>query len=314
MRKDSKVFVAGHRGLVGSGIVRALRRQGFKRLILRTSAELDLRDQRLVDRFFSEEQPEYVFMCAARVGGILANVSFPARFIYDNLAIELSVIQAAFRHQVTKLAFFGSSCIYPRLATQPIPEEALLSGQLEKTNESYAIAKIAGIKLVQAYRRQYGFRGICLMPTNLYGPGDNFDLNHSHVLPALIRKFHEARVKSEESVTVWGTGKPRREFMHVDDLAAASIHLMNNWDEDGIINIGTGSDITIEELAKLIKTTVGYRGDVVFDPSKPDGTPRKLLDSNRLFATGWVPKFSLVDGIRDTYSWYLQYRASVPAA
>jgi GDP-L-fucose synthase len=314
MHKEASIFVAGHRGLVGSAIARALHRRGYDHLILRTSSELDLRDQRAVDRFFSEERPEYVFLAAAKVGGILANATKPADFIYDNLAIELNVIHSAFKYGVSKLQFLGSSCVYPKFAHQPIQEEALLSGPLEQTNEWYAAAKIAGIKLVQAYRRQYGFRGICLMPTNLYGPEDNFDLQTSHVLPALLRKFHEAKLCGDKQVTLWGSGTPRREFLHVDDLADAAIHLMLRWDEETIINVGTGQDVTIAQLAQLIQDIVDFDGEIVWDRSKPDGTPRKLLDVSRLFATGWRPSISLRDGIRDTYSWYARHLASLPAA
>jgi len=309
MRKDSLIYVAGHRGLVGSAIVRTLQRQGYDRLVLRTSTELDLREQQQVDQFFAEERPEYVFLAAAKVGGILANSSLPASFIYDNLAIEMNVIHSAFRHGVKKLQFLGSSCIYPRLAPQPIPEEALLSGALEPTNEWYAVAKIAGIKLVQAYRRQYGFNGICLMPTNLYGPGDNFDLQSSHVVPALIRKFHEARLAGTHRVMVWGSGKPRREFMHTDDFASAAVYLMKHWDEGAIVNVGTGRDISIAGLAELIRTVVEFDGEIGFDSSKPDGTPRKLLDVMRLFSTGWRPSMALEDGIRETYAWYVRNAA-----
>ncbi|HEX4996610.1 MAG TPA: GDP-L-fucose synthase [Terriglobia bacterium] len=312
MHKDATIYVAGHRGLVGQALVRALLAQGYQRLILRTSAELDLRDQRAVEHLFERERPEYVFLSAARVGGILANSIYPATFLYDNLAIELNVIHAAYRHNVKKLEFLGSSCIYPKLAPQPIPEEALLTGPLEATNEAYAIAKIAGIKLAQAYRRQYGFRSICLMPTNLYGPGDNFDLQSSHVLPAMIRKFHEGKARGGP-VTLWGSGQPRREFLHVDDLASAAIHLMLHWDEDDIINVGTGTDVSIAEAAELIRGIVGYEGEVVYDTSKPDGTPRKLLNVSRLLATNWRPEISLADGIRDTYSWYLNYNVTAAA-
>lgn len=304
MRRDSLIYVAGHRGLAGSAIVRALQKQGCDRLILRTSAELDLRDQLQVEEFFRKERPEYVFLAAAKVGGILANSTLPANFIYDNLAIELNVIHSAFRHGVQKLQFLGSSCIYPRLAPQPIPEDALLSGALEPTNEWYAIAKIAGIKLIQAYRKQYGFNGICLMPTNLYGPGDNFDLQSSHVVPALLRKFHEARLAHSPQVTVWGSGKPRREFLHVDDFASASVYLMKHWDEGAIVNVGTGTDVSIAALAELIRGISGFSGEIVFDSSKPDGTPRKLLDVMRLFSTGWRPSIPLENGLRATYDWY----------
>lgn len=310
MRRDSLIYVAGHRGLAGSAIVHTLQKQGYDRLILRTSAELDLRDQRRVDEFFRAEHPEYVFLAAARVGGILANFALPADFIYDNLAIELNVIQSAFRHGARKLQFLGSSCIYPRLAPQPISEDALLTGALEQTNECYAVAKIAGIKLVQAYREQYGFNGICLTPTNLYGPGDNFDPQSSHVVAALLRKFHEAHVARSSHVTVWGSGKPRREFMHVYDFASAAVHLMKQWDEGAIVNVGTGRDISIAALAELIRGVVGYEGEIVFDASQPDGAPRKLLDVMRLFSTGWRPSIQLEDGLRQTYHWYVQNMSS----
>ena len=306
MHKESPIFVAGHRGLAGSAIVRALERQGYRNLILRRSSELDLRDQQAVDRFFAAERPHYVFLAAARVGGILANSTFPAHFIYDNLAIELNVVHSAFRHDVKKLEFLGSSCIYPRLASQPIAEDALLTGSLEPTNEWYAIAKIAGIKLVQAYRRQYGFKGICLMPTNLYGPGDNYDLTTSHVIPALLRKFHDAKLSQSPEVVVWGSGLPRREFLHVDDLAGAALHLMARWDSEDLVNVGTGTDVSIATLAELIRKVVGYSGEIVFDRSKPDGTPRKLLDITRLLSTGWKPAIPLAEGLRETYSEYVQ--------
>jgi GDP-L-fucose synthase len=302
------IFVAGHRGLVGSAITRALRSEGYTNLLLRTREELDLTSQPAVDDFFRRERPQYVFLAAARVGGILANNNYPAEFIHDNLAIQLNVIGAAHRHQAAKLLFLGSSCIYPKFAPQPIREEYLLTGLLEPTNEPYAIAKIAGLKMIEAYRRQYGFNGICLMPTNLYGPGDNFDLNNSHVLPALIRRFHEAKLSAAPSVTVWGTGSPRREFLHVDDLAGASLFLMRNYDSSDIVNVGCGEDVTIRELAGMVKTATGYPGDLVFDTSKPDGTPRKLLDVSRLAALGWSPRIPLAEGIRSTYEWFLANR------
>jgi GDP-L-fucose synthase len=308
MDRAAPIFVAGHRGLVGSAITRALRSEGYTNLLLRTRDELDLTSQAAVDDFFRRERPQCVFLAAARVGGILANNNYPAEFIHDNLAIQLNVIGAAHRHQAAKLLFLGSSCIYPKFATQPIREEYLLTGLLEPTNEPYAIAKIAGLKMIEAYRRQYGFNGICLMPTNLYGPGDNFDLNNSHVLPALIRRFHEAKLSAAPSVTVWGTGSPRREFLHVDDLAAASLFLMRNYDSPDIVNVGCGQDVTIRELAGMVKTATGYQGDLVFDASKPDGTPRKLLDVSRLTALGWSPSISLDEGIRSTYEWFLTNR------
>jgi GDP-L-fucose synthase len=309
MDKSARIFVAGHRGLVGSAICRKLRGAGFDNLVLRDHSELDLCDGTAVRRFFGDEKPEYVFLAAARVGGILANSSRPAEFIYDNLAIELNVIDAAYRSGVAKLQCLGSSCIYPKLAPQPMREEYLLTGPLEPTNEWYAVAKIAGIKLAQAYKQQYGFRAINLMPTNLYGPGDNFDLQSSHVLPALIRKFHEAKKQNAPEVVIWGTGEPRREFLHVDDLAAAALFLMLNYDDSEIINVGTGEDVTIRELAELIARVVGYSGRLTFDISKPDGTPRKLLDVNRLRTLGWAAKTNLRDGVAATYEWYVTHAA-----
>lgn len=306
MQHNARVYVAGHRGLVGSALCRRLRAGGFSRLILRTHADLDLRDGAAVRAFFSAERPEYVFLAAARVGGILANSTHPAEFLYDNLAIEINVIDAAYREGVKKLEFLGSSCIYPKFAEQPLRESALLTGALEPTNEWYAIAKIAGIKMAQAYRRQYGFHAISLMPTNLYGPGDNFDLQSAHVLPALIRKFHEAASSGAPEVEIWGTGTPRREFLHVDDLADAALHLMLHYDEEEIINVGTGEDVSIRDLAGLVAEVAGYRGRLKFDPSKPDGTPRKLLDVSRLRALGWKPRIGLAEGIRATYEGYAQ--------
>jgi len=305
MQASSRIFVAGHRGLAGSAICRKLRSSGYGNLILRDRAELDLCDASAVKKFFAAEKPEYVFLAAARVGGILANSSRPAEFIHDNLAIEINVIDAAYRSGVKKLQFLGSSCIYPKLAPQPMREEYLLTGPLEPTNEWYAVAKIAGIKLAQAYRQQYGFHAISLMPTNLYGPGDNFDLASSHVLPALIRKFHEAKTHDAPEVVIWGTGSPRREFLHVDDLADAALFLMLHYDSPEIINVGTGQDITIRELAECIGAIVGYAGPLRFDPSKPDGTPRKLLDISRLQSLGWSPKIALPDGVAETYRWFL---------
>ena len=306
MEKNSRIFVAGARGLVGSAIVRRLRAKGFRDLICPSRAEVDLTVRAAVDAFFAETRPEYVFLAAAKVGGILANSQYPAEFIRDNLAIELNVIDAAWRHGVKKLEFLGSSCIYPKFAPQPMKEEHLLTGALEPTNEWYAIAKIAGVKLCQAYRIQYGFNAIALMPTNLYGPGDNFDLENSHVLPALIRKFHEAKVEGRTEVIIWGTGTPRREFLHVDDLAAAAVFLMQHYDEAEIVNVGTGKDISIAELACLVARTVGYNGKLRFDRSKPDGTPRKLLDVSRLHALGWRHSIELEDGVRTTYEWFLK--------
>ncbi len=305
MFSGSRIFVAGHRGLAGSAIVRSLQRQGFENLLLRTREQLDLTNQAAVNRFFDQGRPEYVFVAAAKVGGILANSTYPADFIRDNLAIELNVIDAAYRYGVEKLEFLGSSCIYPKYAPQPMREEALLSGELEPTNEWYAIAKIAGIKMAQAYRKQYGFKAISLMPTNLYGPFDNFDPLSSHVLPALIRRFHEAKMSGAPEVVIWGSGDPRREFLHADDLADAAVFLMLNYESAEIINVGTGEDQTIRDLAQIISDVAGYGGALAFDASKPDGPPRKLLDVSRLRSLGWHPRISLSDGIRKTYEWYL---------
>jgi GDP-L-fucose synthase len=306
-----RVFVAGHRGLVGSALVRRLEGKGFDRLLLRTRAELDLTDAGAVDRFFAGERPQYVFLAAAKVGGIVANDTYPADFIRDNLAIELNVIDAAHRHGAEKLLFLGSSCVYPKHAPQPMKEEHLLTGVLEPTNEAYAIAKIAGIKLCEAYRRQYGASFISVMPTNLYGPNDNFDLETSHVLPALIRRFHEAKLSGAPSVTLWGTGTPRREFLHVDDLADACVFAMRNYDAAELVNVGWGRDISIRELAELVARIVGYTGGLAWDTTRPDGTPRKLLDTSRLAALGWTPRIELEDGVRRTYEWY---RAQVEVA
>jgi len=310
MEKNSSIYVAGHIGLVGSAICRRLRQEGFANLVSRDLRDLDLRDQAATRRFFAEAKSEYVFLAAAKVGGILANATYPADFIYDNLAIEANVIDAAARTGVRKLLFLGSSCIYPKLAPQPIREESLLTGPLEPTNEWYAIAKIAGIKLAQAYRAQYGLNAISLMPTNLYGPGDNFDLQSSHVLPALIRKTHEALRAGAPEIVVWGSGTPRREFLHVDDLADAAVFLMLEYDSAEIINVGTGIDVTIRELAEMIGRAAGYTGSIAFDSSKPDGTPRKLLDVSRLTALGWKPKIALAGGIAETWRWYLENVAS----
>jgi GDP-L-fucose synthase len=304
MRPDARIYVAGHRGMVGSAIARRLAADGCTRLILRTRAELDLTRQAAVDEFFAREQPEYVFLAAAKVGGILANSTHPAEFIGVNLAIQTNVIDAAWRHGAEKLLFLGSSCIYPKFAPQPIREEALLTGALEPTNEWYAVAKIAGIKMLQAYRAQYGFHGIALMPTNLYGPGDNFDPDSSHVVPALLRRFHEAHIQNAPEVTLWGTGSPRREFLHVDDLAAAAVFAMRSYDDAGILNAGTGEDLTIAELAEMIRGITGYVGRIVYDASKPDGTPRKLLDVSRLHALGWRAGIGLREGLESTYRWY----------
>ncbi len=306
MKTSSKIFVAGHRGLAGSAIERRLTSLGYANLLLRSRAELDLTSKLAVDQFFESERPEYVFLAAAKVGGILANASYPADFIRENLEIQLNVIDAAWRFGVSKLEFLGSSCIYPKFAAQPMTEDSLLTGALEPTNEWYAVAKIAGIKLCQAYRAQYGFNAISLMPTNLYGPGDNFDLQSSHVLPALLRKFHEAKQARKSEVVIWGTGTPRREFLHVDDLASAAVFLMEQYDDAGIINVGVGHDITISELAQLIGRTVEYEGKLAFDTSKPDGTPRKLLDVTRLKSLGWQPSISLEHGLRTTYDWFLE--------
>ena len=307
MNPTSAIFVAGERGLAGSAIVRALRARGFTNVVSAPRAVLDLREQTAVERFFADRRPEYVFMAAAKVGGILANDTRPADFIRDNLLIQNNVIDAAHRHGVRKFCFLGSSCIYPRLAPQPLREDALLTGPLEPTNQWYAIAKIAGIKMCQAYARQYGFNAISAMPTNLYGPGDNFDLASSHVLPALIRKFHEAKLRGDPTVTIWGSGTPRREFLHVDDLADAVCFLMEQYDSPEIINIGCGEDLTISELANLVREIVGFDGEIVHDRSKPDGTPRKLLDVTKLTELGWRPRIALRDGIRSTYRWFLEH-------
>ncbi|RCW86919.1 GDP-L-fucose synthase [Halanaerobium sp. DL-01] len=304
MGKDAKIYVAGHRGLVGSAIMRKLKKEGYNNLVYRTSSELDLRRQEKVEDFFKEEKPEYVILAAAKVGGIKANDTYSAEFLYDNLMIESNVIDAAYQNDVKKLLFLGSSCIYPKFADQPMKEDYLLSGKLESTNEGYAVAKITGIKLCEHYNKQYGTNFISAMPTNLYGPNDNFDLETSHVLPALIRKFHEAKANNEDEVVIWGTGKPRREFLHVDDLADALLYLMNNYGGDQFVNVGVGKDISILELAELIKDIVGFEGEIVNDLSKPDGTPRKLLDVSRLNELGWEAQISLEEGIKDTYQWF----------
>jgi GDP-L-fucose synthase len=302
---DSFIYVAGHNGLVGSALVRRLRAAGFGDLLLRSRADLDLTSAPAVETFFARHRPEFVYLAAAKVGGIEANRSQPVPFLRENLLIQTHVIDAAYRHGARKLLFLGSSCIYPQLAPQPMREEYLLTGPLEPTNEWYAIAKIAGLKLCQAYRRQYGFNAICAMPTNLYGPGDNFDLKGSHVLPALIRKCHEARLRQAPSVEVWGTGTPRREFLHVDDLADACVYLMQHYEGESPINVGWGEDVSIAELARLVADTVGFRGALQFDSSKPDGTPRKLLDTSRLSALGWRPTITLEAGLASTYEWYV---------
>lgn len=308
MTPGASIFVAGHLGLVGSAITRHLRAAGFSNLLLRDRQELDLTRQEAVEQFFAQARPEYVFLAAAKVGGILANSESPATFIRENLAIEMNVLDAAVRNGCSKLLFLGSSCIYPKHAVQPMTEDSLLTGPLEPTNEWYAIAKIAGLKMAQALRRQYGFCAITAMPTNLYGPGDNFSLNTSHVLPALIRKIDEAKRNGSPEVEIWGTGTPRREFLHADDLADACLFVMQHYDDERPINVGWGSDISIKELAEMISGVVGYTGKLRFDSSKPDGTPRKLLDTQRLAALGWAPRITLETGIRSTYRWFLECR------
>jgi GDP-L-fucose synthase len=307
VNQNSRIYVAGHRGLVGGAVVRALELQGHKNLLLRTHRELDLTEQSAVRDFFERERPEAVVMAAARVGGIQANNTRPAEFIRDNLLVQDNVIDAAYRSGVAKFVFLGSSCIYPKLCPQPIKEDYLLTGALEPTNEWYAIAKIAGLKMCQAYRRQYGFNAISLMPTNLYGPGDNFDLQNSHVLPALIRRFHEATLRGDATMSIWGTGTPRREFLHVEDMADAVVYLLKTYDAEPIVNLGWGEDVTIKELAEMVAAATGFKGTLMFDPSKPDGTPRKLLDTSRLTSLGWKPKISLRDGIEQTYAWFKQH-------
>lgn len=311
MEKDSRIFIAGHRGLVGSAIVRNLQANGYTDLLLRTRNELDLTNTLAVRSFFETERPQYVFLAAAKVGGIAANAAYPADFIHENLAIQDTIISTARATDVTKLLFLGSSCIYPRMAPQPIKEECLLTGALEPTNRAYAVAKIAGIVQCQSYNEQYATNYISVMPTNLYGPGDNFDLQSSHVLPALIAKFHAAKVSGASSVPVWGTGSARREFLHVNDLAAAVVYLMNTYDGSEIVNIGTGEDVSIKELAKLVKDTIDYEGDIAWDTSKPDGTPRKLLDVSKLHGLGWKHSVSLADGLASTYEWYMESLANV---
>jgi GDP-L-fucose synthase len=306
MNKNDKIFIAGHRGMVGSAIHRYLIGKGFNNFLLRTSAELDLRNQAAVNDFFETEKPDYVFLAAARVGGIIANRTFRADFIYENIIIQSNVIHAAYATGVKKLLFLGSSCIYPKMAPQPMSEDVLLTGPLEYTNEPYAIAKIAGIKMCDAYRAQYGCNFISVMPTNLYGPNDNYDLQNAHVLPSLIRKFHEAKVSNAPAVTVWGTGSPRREFLHADDLASACCFLMENYNEAGLVNIGMGKDLTIAELAEMIKEIVGYSGSIIYDHTKPDGTPRKLLDVSKLSGLGWKYNIELKDGIAAVHHLYKQ--------
>jgi GDP-L-fucose synthase len=302
MTKDSKIYIAGHRGMVGSAIHRKLISEGFTNFILRTSSELDLRNQQQVADFFKEQQPDYVFLAAAKVGGILANDRYRGEFIYDNMMIQNNVIHHAYMNDVKKLMFLGSSCIYPKMAPQPLKEEYLLTGLLEPTNEPYAIAKIAGIKMCDAYRSQYGCDFISVMPTNLYGPNDNYDLNNSHVLPALLRKFHEAKMNGDKNVTVWGSGTPRREFLHADDLADACVFLMQQYSEPGPINIGVGTDISIAELAEMVKEITSFTGEIIWDTSKPDGTPRKLMDVSKLHAANWKAKIDLKSGIRNVYT------------
>lgn len=305
MQKTSKIYIAGHRGLVGSALVRNLEKNGFTNLVTRTRQELDLLDKDAVAKFFATEKPDYVFMAAAKVGGIMANQTKPAEFIYENLTVQNNLIHQAYLAGVKKLLFLGSSCIYPKLAPQPIKEEYLLTGALEPSNDAYALAKIAGIKMCQSYNTQYGTNFISVMPTNLYGPNDNFDLETAHVLPAMIRRFHEAKQNQAPEITLWGTGTPRREFLHVDDLASACLHLMQTYNESEIVNIGTGEDVTIKELAKTVANTVGYSGKISWDSTKPDGTPRKLLDVSKLHELGFQHQTSLTDGIKKTYEWYL---------
>lgn len=306
MLENAPIYIAGHRGLVGGAILRRLQAEGASRLITRSHAELDLTRQADVEAFFAAERPEYVILAAAKVGGIQANIAAPGTFIAENLLVQTNVIEAARRFGAKKLLFLGSSCIYPKMAPQPIKEESLLTGPLEPTNDAYAVAKIAGLKMVEAYRRQYGFNGVSMMPTNLYGPGDNFDLETSHVLPALLRRFHEAKRDGLETVTLWGSGRPRREFLHVDDLADAALFLLREYDEPEIVNVGCGEDLSIAELGRLIARVVGYEGKIAFDERRPDGTPHKLLDSSRMRALGWAPKIGLEEGIRSTYAWYCE--------
>lgn len=310
MEKNARIYVAGHRGMVGSAIVRKLQQEGHSNLLLRTSAELDLRNQQAVEEFFEQTKPEYVFLAAAKVGGIHANNVYRAEFLFDNLMIEANIIHSAYKHGVKKLLFLGSSCIYPKLAQQPLQEESLLTGALEPTNEPYAIAKIAGIKLCEAYRDQYGCNFISAMPTNLYGPNDNYDLNNSHVLPALIRKFHTAKMNGDAEVEVWGTGSPLREFLHVDDLAEGCYHLMLHYNEKLFVNIGTGEDLTIKALAELVRDIVGFSGQIRWNTEKPDGTPRKLMDVSRIHRFGWKHRIDLRSGIEAVYEEFQQYELS----
>ncbi|HYX08705.1 MAG TPA: GDP-L-fucose synthase [Bacteroidales bacterium] len=307
VNKESKIYVAGHRGMVGTAIINKLNKSGYNRLPLRTSSQLDLRNQQAVDTFIKNEKPDVIIIAAARVGGIMANNSYPYQFIYDNLAIETNLINSAHKHDVSKVIFLGSSCIYPKLANQPLKEEYLLTGPLEPTNEWYAIAKITGIKLCEALRKQYNRNYVSLMPTNLYGPNDNFDLETSHVLPAMIRKFHDAKVNGHETVTLWGTGKPMREFLYVEDMADAVLYAMEHELNENLYNIGTGKDITIRELAELIQNVIGHKGNIRWNTDKPDGTPRKLLDISKMKNEGWTYKTALTKGIRNTYSWFLEH-------
>ncbi|MCC6265064.1 MAG: GDP-L-fucose synthase [Bryobacterales bacterium] len=313
MQTNSTIFVAGATGLAGSAIARRLSNSGYRHILAPNRQALDLKNRIVVDRFFKAHAPEYVFLAAARVGGIQANAQFPAEFLQENLSIQCNVIDAAYRHGAKKLLFLGSSCIYPRLAPQPIREESLLTGSLEPTNQWYAIAKIAGLKMCEAYALQYGWNAISLMPTNLYGPGDNFSETQSHVLPALIRRFHEAKRGRAESVTIWGTGAPQREFLHVDDLASAALFLMEAYHSPEPINVGSGMEVTIAELAESIKAVSAYEGEIVYDRAKPDGAPRKLLDSSRLYALGWRPRISLQEGLRETYAWFETHHAHARA-
>ena len=311
MEKHSKIYIAGHRGMVGSAILRKLEKDGFDNFVLKTSKELDLRNQEAVSAFFAIEKPDYVFLAAAKVGGIVANNTYRADFLYENLAIQNNIIHASYLNEVKKLMFLGSSCIYPKLAPQPLKEEYLLTGLLEQTNEPYAIAKIAGIKMCEAYRAQYGCDFISVMPTNLYGPNDNYDLQNSHVLPAMIRKFHEAKEKEVNEVTLWGSGSPMREFLHADDLAAACIYLMDNYSEAELVNVGTGVDVTIKELANTVKDIIGFEGEIIWDSSKPDGTPRKLMNVSKLHSKGWKHTIDLSDGIALAYQDFLMNHANL---
>lgn len=311
MKKTSKIYVAGHLGLVGSAIVRRLKKAGYQNIITRSRKELDLLNQKAVDDFFKKEKPEYVFMAGAKVGGILANQTYPADFIYENLMVSTNVIYASYKHSVKKLIFLGSSCIYPKLAPQPIKEEYLLTSPLEISNEAYAIAKIAGVKMCQHFNKQYKTKFIAVMPTNLYGENDNFHLESSHVLPAMIRKFHEAKKNNNTSITLWGTGTPKREFLHVDDLADALLFLIKEYDGEEIVNIGSGKDLSIKELAEKIKKITNFKGRIIWDKTKPDGTPRKLLNIDRLKKIGWAPKIDLTTGIKKTYTWFLKNEKNI---